>query len=449
MNAVTSLHGSRQNSRQLAVMGLVQSSVWAKQFANYLLWAMILCSLALVLLPWQQTSRATGKVVAFIPQHRQQTVTAQIEGVVGRITPGLVEGSVVEAGDLIMVIEPLAAGLKQQLESQINQLNFKLQYANLGIVAYEEQKKAFEMARDYAVAAAEQLVLSAQNKYAAKQQEVLAYRAKEFQAKLDFERQSMLVADGIRANRDFEKIRAEYQTAAALLQAAEKEAEAANNEVTAKEKEREQKRLEAQTKVDSAEATVQKSRGEAATVSKELLDLQIKLSELDRTGIYAPQSGTILRLPVFEQGTQIRKGDELFTIVPETDQHAVELYMSGNDLPLVRVGAEVRLQFEGWPAVQFVGWPSIAIGSFGGVVAAIDATDDGQGQFRVLVQPTEVEPWPDGLYLRQGVRANGWVMLGRVPLWFELWRQLNGFPPASSEVQESKDKPVKVPRFKT
>jgi multidrug resistance efflux pump len=258
-----------------------------------------------------------------------------------------------------------------------------------------------------------------------------------------------LVAEGIKSPRDFEKVRAEYQTAQALLLAADKDVAAAANEVVAKEKEREQKLLEAEAKVDSAQATWQKARGEAATVEKELLDLEIKRSELlDRNEIRAPQSGTILRLPVFEQGQQIKKGDELFTIVPDTDQHAVELYMSGNDLPLVQVGAEVRLQFEGWPAVQFVGWPSIAIGSFGGVVAAIDATDDGQGQFRVVVRPTEEEPWPDGIYLRQGVRANGWVMLGRVPLWFELWRQLNGFPPASSKGPDSEEKPTKVPRIK-
>jgi len=135
--------------------------------------------------------------------------------------------------------------------------------------------------------------------------------------------------------------------------------------------------------------------------------------------------------------------------VPYTDQDAVELFMAGNDLPLVEVGAEVRLQFEGWPAVQFVGWPSIAIGSFGGVVAAIDATDDGQGQFRILVRPAPDQPaWPSGRHLRQGLRANGWVMLGQVPLWFELWRQLNGFPPATFK-DPNEDKPTKVPRIKT
>jgi multidrug resistance efflux pump len=430
----------------LPALNLVQSSVWAKRVAKTLWWTMMATIVALLYLPWQQTSRTSGRVVAFVPQQRQQTITAQVEGVVGRIGPGLVEGSLVKAGDFIMSIEPLAAGLKDQLDLQKKQLEFKLEFAKKGITAFEGQKQAYESARDFAVEAADQQVLGAKNKLAAKELEVEAYAAKERQAKLDLDRQTKLVNEGIRADRDFEKIRAEHESALALLNAIKKDVDAAGNEVTSKEKEREQKRLEATTKVDYAEATLQKARGDAATIEKELSEIKVKLEELDRMSVTAPQDGTIFRLPVFEQGQQIKKGDELFTIVPDTTDHAVELYMSGNDLPLVQVGAEVRLQFEGWPAVQFVGWPSIAIGSFGGVVAAIDATDNGEGKFRVLVRPTEQEPWPPGVYLRQGVRANGWVMLGQVPLWFELWRQLNGFPPSISEGESKEEKPVKVPK---
>jgi hypothetical protein len=109
----------------------------------------------------------------------------------------------------------------------------------------------------------------------------------------------------------------------------------------------------------------------------------------------------------------------------------VEIWVDGNDMPLISPGRPVRLQFEGWPAVQFVGWPSVAVGTFGGIVRLVDATDDGSGKFRVLVEPDpKDDPWPSGAYLRQGVRANGWVLLNQVPLGFELWRQFNGFPPA-------------------
>ena len=80
----------------------------------------------------------------------------------------------------------------------------------------------------------------------------------------------------------------------------------------------------------------------------------------------------------------------------------------------------------------------------------IDATDDGTGRFRVLVQPTTGADWPSDRYLRQGVRANGWVMLQQVTLGYELWRQLNGFPPSVSKEEpigkQSEKKKVKLPK---
>ncbi|MEM9588586.1 MAG: toxin secretion protein, partial [Planctomycetota bacterium] len=119
-----------------------------------------------------------------------------------------------------------------------------------------------------------------------------------------------------------------------------------------------------------------------------------------------------------------------------------------NDAPLVDPGRHVRLQFEGWPAVQFAGWPSVAVGTFGGEVISVDATDDGNGRFRILVKPTEEEKWPADKYLRQGVRTNGWVLLEQVPLWYEVWRNMNGFPQSvRSEDDKDKQKSPKTPKL--
>jgi adhesin transport system membrane fusion protein len=125
----------------------------------------------------------------------------------------------------------------------------------------------------------------------------------------------------------------------------------------------------------------------------------------------------------------IKAGDEIASFVPENSRPGVELWVNGNDVPLITPGRHVRLQFEGWPAVQFTGWPAVAVGTFGGTVALVDPTDGGNGTFRILVTPPDGEEWPSNTYLRQGVRAKGWVLLDTVSLGFELWRQFNGFPP--------------------
>jgi hypothetical protein len=99
----------------------------------------------------------------------------------------------------------------------------------------------------------------------------------------------------------------------------------------------------------------------------------------------------------------------------------------------MQIGRPVRLQFEGWPAVQFVGWPSVAVGTFGGIIAVVDATTTRVGKFRILVVPDPNEPaWPNSDILRQGLRAKGWVLLNQVPLGWELWRRFNAFPPSVS-----------------
>lgn len=146
--------------------------------------------------------------------------------------------------------------------------------------------------------------------------------------------------------------------------------------------------------------------------------------------ISAQSDGMIFRRLTGQESVVVSQGTILAEILPETQSRAAEIFIDGNDIPFVRLNQKARLEFEGWPAVQFRGWPEIAYGTFAGRVAFIDPTDNGRGQFRVVITPDE--KWPSNNYLRQGVRVQGWILLGKVPLWFELWRQFNGFPPESA-----------------
>lgn len=167
-----------------------------------------------------------------------------------------------------------------------------------------------------------------------------------------------------------------------------------------------------------------------AKISTKLTQAEVKLSQQQNQVIKAPRDGIILRVKHGTGGVMVKKGDYLLTFVPETSQPAAEIFIRGNDLPLVYPGRHVRLQFEGWPAVQFSGWPSVAVGTFGGEVISVDPSVQQNGKFRVLVAPTKDESWPEMIYLRQGTRAYGWVLLGNVKIGYEIWRQLNGFPPS-------------------
>lgn len=441
-----SLRGKKPLKNRLPALRLVQSSRNARRLANLLLAFLIACTFAMLFAPWQQSAKGTGKVVAYVPQERQQTVSSPAKGVVVRVAEGLREGMRVNRGDFILELEPAAANLREQLQQQIQDLDAKLATAQIKAEVYARNITDFEAAQVAAVSAADELIESAKAKWDAELNLLPGYEAKEHQARLNYERQKGLADKGIKASVEIEKFKKDWDVAKAELESLKLKINSVMEEWQAKKSERIQKEREAKTKVDYARAMEQDALGQLATVNKEKRDLEIKAAELDRLDIYAPRDGVIFRLPIFERGQTIKEGDALFTIVPDSTERVVELWVSGNDMPLVRRGDHVRLQFEGWPAVQFAGWPSVAVGTFGGEVAAIDPTDDGKGKFRVQVKPTAEQPWPSDRYLRQGVRANGWVMLSQVTLGYEIWRQLNGFPPVISPDEpevDSKDKEKK------
>lgn len=291
--------------------------------------------LGLIVLPWQQTARGSGRVIAYSPNDRTQEINAPVDGRIAKWH--VVEGTKVKEGDLIVELTDNDPEILERLRQERDALAKRV------------------MAAEAAVST----------------------------SKLNLDRQQILVDKGLSARRSLELANLEYTK---LL-------------------------------VDEANA------------SAELARMDVRLARQLTQSVKAPIAGTILRV-ISGQGAQIVKaGQMLAVLVPETDSRAVELWVAGNDMPLIRETAEVRLQFEGWPAIQFSGWPGAAYGTYGGKVTLIDASDSGEGKFRVVIVPLENEPWPDGAYLRQGVRALGWVLLNRVSLGYELWRRFNGFPP--------------------
>ncbi|RYD79293.1 MAG: HlyD family secretion protein, partial [Sphingobacteriales bacterium] len=149
--------------------------------------------------------------------------------------------------------------------------------------------------------------------------------------------------------------------------------------------------------------------------------------------VRAPQNGYVVKTLKAGIGENIKEGESVATLQPKSPMVAAELYVSAMDVPLILDTSNVRLQFEGWPSVQFSGWPSVAVGTFAGQIFSIDKVSSSDGKYRVLISqtnpvPDNDEPWPP--QLRQGSGVYGRIILRSVPLWYEIWRQLNGFPPS-------------------
>ena len=257
--------------------------------------------------------------------------------------------------------------------------------------------------------------------------------------RINLRRQRDLEQQGLASRRELELAELAVRRNEAEVAALTAEVQAAQQKVAARSALLEQVRASAEADIHSAQASLRDAEGAAATTRAQLARADIGLSRQAAQTVVAPIDGTMLRILVRQGTEQVSQGETLALIVPDTDDRSVEIYVDGNDATLVKPNDPVRLQFEGWPAVQFMGWPSVAVGTFGGRVVFVDAADDGQGNFRVLVKPdNKDEPWPEPKYLRQGVRAKAWFMLRQVTVGFEIWRHVNGFPPSTTPPVEKK-----------
>lgn len=183
---------------------------------------------------------------------------------------------------------------------------------------------------------------------------------------------------------------------------------------------------------EKAKIDHQKLLADEASAAASLAKSEVKFSRQQMQLVVAPKDGTILKVLPGSGGVLVKEGDEIATFVPDTNKRAVEVWIDGNDLPLIKPGRLVSLQFEGWPAVQISGWPSLAIGTFRGIVRSIDPSVSQTGKFRIIVTEENINDWPPSNFLRQGARVIGWVLLDKVSLGYELWRKFNGFPPANN-----------------
>lgn len=406
----------------------VRTPDWIARGARRLIGLFLILALVLAIVPWQQNARGTGRVIAYVPADRQQTVASPISG---RIVRWIVrEGEHVEAGqDLVEVADNDPAYLVR-LQQQVATVELQLAAADAKIAAGDAKVSAALGARDAAIAGAEAKVTSAREKVRAAEQDLAGAQAGATTAVSQRDRAEALLADGLRSVQDVENARLKADQAVAKRAEAEAKLASARADLAAARGDLDKADTEAEGKIAEARSSLEAARSERASYEAKRLDAASKLARQETATVQAPTSGFVSRIHHGQGAEQVKAGDALALLVPDTESRAVELWLDGNDVALLRGGQEVRLQFEGWPALQFAGWPSVAMGTFGGTIDFIDATDDGTGTFRVMVLPKEGDaPWPAARLLRQGVPAKGWVMLGTVPLAYELWRQLNDFPP--------------------
>jgi len=400
-------------------------------------WIPILSAVILVLLflPWTQNVRSRGYVTALQPDQRPQTIHSVLAG---RIESWHVqEGDYVSKGDTILFISEIKDEyFDPQLLSRTEQ---QLSAKEMSVGAYFEKVRALDSQIDALVQTGGLKLEQARN-YLQQARLKVAADSMDYQAAMiqydiateQFKRMEELQRGGLKSLTDLENRKLIMQKAQASLISAENKLLTSKNEVI-------NARVELQSIQAQYRDDVAKAESEKYTALSSMYDAEAVVTKLQnqymnyavRSGLYyitAPQDGYVTKAIQSGLGETIKEGEEIVSIMPARYDLAVEMYIKPIDLPLMEKGQPVRLQFDGWPAIVFSGWPNTSYGTYGGLIFAIDNFMGPNGSYRVLVVPDpDDHPWPTAL--RVGAGTNNMVLLKDVPIWYELWRKINGFPP--------------------
>lgn len=433
------LNISSNSVRKVDLAGYKTSVLVERKVVNRLFMKMfVACAVLFVVIlfmPWTQNIQSKGYVTTLLPDQRPQSIASVIAG---RVEKWYVkEGDFIKAGDTIVVIsevkpEYFDPSLLDRTRQQVENKKGSVQSYESKIQALDKQLSAFRDIKGLKTKQAYNKLRQSKLKVIADSNDLIALEAQLDIAKKQLKRTQELHDQGIKSLTELEQKKVKVQELTAKVVAQENKFLTSKNEVLNAQVEISNIQSEyneklAKTESEQFSALSDKFESEA-TVAK----LQNEYSNYEiRQGMYvirAAQDGYVTKLIRSGIGETIKEGEEIVSIMPKNYSLAVEFYVDPVDYPLVKIGEEVRLQFDGWPAIFFSGWPNTSYGTFSGKVYAMDNFISENGMYRILVQPNEKDKaWPEAI--RVGGGAKTFVLLNDVPIWYEMWRKLNGFPP--------------------
>ncbi len=411
-----------------------------KQQKHYLvirkiIWGFILLLVLFLFLPWTQNISGSGSVTTLKPNQRPQTIHTAIAG---RIEKWYVqEGDFVKKGDTILFISEIKEDYLDPnlIENTGKQVNAKVK----AVQSYSDKVKALEIQMGAIQNEKNLKIKQAQNKlkqaYLKVQSDSIDFEASKTQLKIaqtQYNRSINLNKEGLKPLTDVEEKRLKLQETEAKIITQENKYIASKNEVL--NATMELNRISAEYAEKNAKASSDKQTALSVQFDTEAQVNKLKNQYSNyqiRNGMYyitAPQDGYVNRALQSGIGETIKEGTAVVSIMPYKYDIAVETYIEPMDFPLINKGEKVRVWFDGWPTIVFSGWPDMSYGTFGGIIVAKENFISENGKYRVLIAPDpKDEKWPSQLSIGAGTQSL--ALLNDVPIWFEIWRTLNGFPP--------------------
>lgn len=402
---------------------------------SYIILSIFLVNVMFLFLPWTQNIRANGTLTTFEPDKRPQTINSIIGGKIEKWF--VLEGDYVEKGDTILFISEikddyfnpdLISNMQKQINAKEQSLLSYSEKLNQLQNQYDALNKNLTLKLEQSLNKIKQMKLKVNSDSIDFEVAKVNYDVAEERLK----RMELLYEKGLKSQTDFESRKISLQQAQSKVINAENDLLSTRNELINTQIEYNSIKNDFTDKLSKVQSDIFSTQSAQFEVDAEVIKMKNSLSNYSiRSGYYyitSPQSGYITKALQAGIGDIIKEGEQIVSIMPDDYNLLVELYIDPINLPLIQKGQHVRLIFDGWPSIVFSGWPNSSVGTFGGEVYAYDNFISENGKYRVLIkQDTKEFKWPK--QLRVGSGAVGMMLLKDVPIWYELWRQINGFPP--------------------
>ena len=399
----------------------------------------------IMFLPWTQNIKTQGNVNTLFQEQRPQKLNSPIPG---RIIKWYVKnGDVVKKGDTILQIsevkddylDPL---LVERTQEQVQAKKGVREYYNAKISSTENQIAAITASKDLKLNQIKIKIAQLQNKLKAEQAELTAVNNELKIAQDQLNRQNKMYEEGLVSLTQLQQRNVSYQNALAKKTSAENKLAQTQQEIAAQNIEQNAVIQEYTEKISKTEGDRFQSMGQVAGSTGDIAKLENQVATYKvRKGLYyilATQDGQITQLTKAGIGEIVKDAETIGIIVPKKIDYIAEIYVKPVDLPLIRENQKVMLTFDGFPAIVFSGWPNSSYGTFSGKIIAIENSISENGLFKAIVAEDKTQKrWPPNMKI--GTGASGIAILNDVPIWYEIWRNINGFPPDYYQVNTQKN----------
>ena len=406
-----------------------------KSKIKYYFLGVMLLLLIILFMPWTQNIKSHGNITSLKQEQRPQKINSPIPG---KITKWYVkEGDFVKKGDTILLLSEikedyLDPNLISKTQSQVDAKKGSISFYQSKISTTEMQIQNMLEAKKLKIQQLNNKLNQLNNKLIAEKAELVANENETELVKNQYERQQKMFEEGLVSQTQLQQRNIQFQNALAKKIATQNKIAQTQQDLINTQIEQKNVAVEYAEKINKAEGDNFQNRSQIATTQGDVAKLENQVSNYTiRNTMYAvisPQDGQIVQANKSGIGEILKEGESVASIVPNRMDYAVEMFIAPMDLPLVNIGQRVRFTFDGFPAIIFSGWPNASYGTFAGKVVVIENTIGDDGKYRVLVAEDSIEKkWP--AQIKIGTGSQGILLLKNVPIWYELWRNVNGFPP--------------------